>query len=152
MSFLLAFCALAVGKTCSKLPVNLLYGKAVISMEVANSPSPSSLIVQRVEQIRRRNWANALANFVRVRWTLGPIGPKVAPAGSGKSSSDREERLMAGSMWKPVLANPTPNGNQGSRTRLRNGYSFVRIEVTAEIRRQLTPGRTASRVALPPES
>jgi hypothetical protein len=44
---------------------------------------------------------------------------------------------MAGSTWKPVLANPTPNGNQGSRTRLRNGYILVRIEATAvEIRRR----------------
>ena len=44
---------------------------------------------------------------------------------------------MAGSTWKPVLADPTPNGNQGSRTRLRNGYIFVRMEATAvEIRRR----------------
>ena len=44
---------------------------------------------------------------------------------------------MAGSTWKPVLANPTPNGNQGSRTRLRRGYVLVRIEATTvEIRRR----------------
>jgi hypothetical protein len=44
---------------------------------------------------------------------------------------------MAGSTWKPVLANPTPNGNQGGRNRLRNGYILVRIEATAvEIRRR----------------
>ena len=44
---------------------------------------------------------------------------------------------MAGSMWKPVLANPTPNGNQRDRTRLRGGYILVRIEATAvEIRRR----------------
>jgi hypothetical protein len=50
---------------------------------------------------------------------------------------------MAGSTWKPVLANPRPNGNQGSRTRLRNGYIFVRIEATAvEIRRRANAGRT----------
>jgi hypothetical protein len=44
---------------------------------------------------------------------------------------------MAGSTWEPVLANSTPNGNQGSGIRLRNGYIFVRIEATAvEIRRR----------------
>jgi hypothetical protein len=58
---------------------------------------------------------------------------------------------MAGSTWRPVLANPTPNGNQGSRDRLRSGYIHVRIEATAvEIRRRaharqedlLHPGHT----------
>lgn len=61
---------------------------------------------------------------------------------------------MAGPMWKPVLANPTPNGNQGSRTRLRNGYIFVRIEATAiEIRRRTSARQDRfSHGSLPPES
>jgi hypothetical protein len=62
---------------------------------------------------------------------------------------------MAGSTWKPVLANPTPNGNQGSRNRLRNGYILVRIEATAveigvELARQddlLHPGHALDRPA-----
>jgi hypothetical protein len=61
---------------------------------------------------------------------------------------------MAGSTWQPVLATPKPNGNQGSRTRLHNGYSFVRIEATAlEIRRRTNARQDRfSRGSLPPES
>ncbi len=61
---------------------------------------------------------------------------------------------MAGPQWKPVLADPTPNGNQGSRARLRNGYIFVRIEATAiEIRRRTSARQDRfSRGSLPTES
>jgi hypothetical protein len=61
---------------------------------------------------------------------------------------------MAGPMWKPVLANPTPSENQASRTRLRNGYIFVRIEATAiEIRRRTNARQDRFlRGPLPPES
>jgi hypothetical protein len=53
--------------------------------EVASIPSPSSLIVQRVEHRYGggvRNWPNALANFVRVCADLGPIGPKALTGGT----------------------------------------------------------------------
>jgi hypothetical protein len=149
-SSLLASCGLAVDKTVTVNVGEFALWKSCDMYEVANSPSPSSLIVQRVEQIRRRNWPIAYGCA-----DLGADRPHGRPHRLAKSTRDREERLMAWPMWKPVLANPTPNGNQGwSRTRLRNGYIFVRIEATdIEIGRRTTAQQDRfSRGPLPPES
>jgi hypothetical protein len=126
MSDLFVSYGLAVGRHLVSLPV----GKAVICTNWRTpGGSPNSLIVQPVEQMRWRNWPNALVNLYRC---ADPAADRLRGRSRrlGKAPVIGEERLMAGPA--PTLsATPRrghrPSGCRSSGCRSPAGAHGVRL-------------------------